>query len=190
MLRQPEGGLVEVVLHELVHATVFAPGQARFNEGLATIVGKEARVRFYAREGGEAAADEQRALLADSGAIRDELLATRRAIEALYADAEPGDARDAARAGIAEETRRRIAALPLTSRDAAEAAERVRLNDACLALTGTYGSDLARYRALLDSLGGDLNALLARAEAVKDEEDPVSALLGESPDTDEDSQDP
>jgi predicted aminopeptidase len=180
MLRQSEGRLVGVVLHELVHATVFAPGQARFNEGLATAVGQEARVRFYARERGADAAEEQRAQVADVNAIRAELVAARDAIEALYAGSAPGAARDAQRQAIEDAARARIAALPLTTRDAAEAAERARLNDACLGLAGTYSADLDRYAALLDALGGDLPALLARADAVKDADDPVAALLGEA----------
>jgi predicted aminopeptidase len=46
MLRQPRPVLVETLLHELVHATVFVPGDAEFNEGVAAFFAQEARVRF------------------------------------------------------------------------------------------------------------------------------------------------
>jgi predicted aminopeptidase len=36
-----EASLVETVIHELAHATVFASGQGPFNEGLATFIGTE-----------------------------------------------------------------------------------------------------------------------------------------------------
>jgi predicted aminopeptidase len=38
--------LVETVIHELAHATIFSPGQGAFNEGLATFIGREGRRRF------------------------------------------------------------------------------------------------------------------------------------------------
>jgi predicted aminopeptidase len=42
LLQGDPGELVETLLHELVHATVFTPSEARFNEGVATFVGQEA----------------------------------------------------------------------------------------------------------------------------------------------------
>src|SRR5262249_28160990 len=41
--------LVETVIHELAHATIYAPGQAAFDEGMATFIGKEGRRRFVAK---------------------------------------------------------------------------------------------------------------------------------------------
>ncbi len=38
--------IVETVIHELAHATVFAKGAGSFNEGLATFIGREGRRRF------------------------------------------------------------------------------------------------------------------------------------------------
>lgn len=51
-----EAWLVETVIHELAHATVFAPGQGAFNEGLATFIGREGRKRFIERHYGERSA--------------------------------------------------------------------------------------------------------------------------------------
>jgi len=41
-----EAQLVETVIHELAHATVFAADQGAFNEGLATFIGREGARRF------------------------------------------------------------------------------------------------------------------------------------------------
>lgn len=41
-----EAWLVETVIHELAHATVFASSQGAFNESLATFIGREGRRRF------------------------------------------------------------------------------------------------------------------------------------------------
>ncbi|HEY4220270.1 MAG TPA: aminopeptidase, partial [Myxococcota bacterium] len=45
--------VVETVIHELAHATLFVPGQGAFNEGMATFIGKEGRRRFVAKFYGE-----------------------------------------------------------------------------------------------------------------------------------------
>ena len=42
MLREGRARLIEVVLHELVHATVYVPDEPDWNEGLATFFGQEA----------------------------------------------------------------------------------------------------------------------------------------------------
>jgi hypothetical protein len=51
------------------------------------------------------------------------------------------------------------------------------MNDACVALTGTYSSDLERYRERLAQLDGDLPAFIARLKTAADAEDPLQALL-------------
>jgi predicted aminopeptidase len=48
-----EASLVETVIHELAHATVFANGQGAFNEGLATFIGTEGARLFIDRFYGE-----------------------------------------------------------------------------------------------------------------------------------------
>lgn len=49
LFRSDEIYLVETVIHELAHATLFVPGQGAFNEGMATFIGKEGRRRFVAK---------------------------------------------------------------------------------------------------------------------------------------------
>lgn len=46
LFRSDELDVVETVIHELSHATLFVPGQGAFNEGLATFIGKQGRRRF------------------------------------------------------------------------------------------------------------------------------------------------
>ena len=46
LFRSDELDIVETVIHELSHATVFVPGQGAFNEGLATFIGKQGRRQF------------------------------------------------------------------------------------------------------------------------------------------------
>lgn len=48
MLVGPPERVVEVVIHELAHATVYAAGHGSFNEGLATFIGRRGRQAFIA----------------------------------------------------------------------------------------------------------------------------------------------
>jgi predicted aminopeptidase len=178
MLRQDDGALVETLFHELLHATVFVPGDPEFNEGVAAFFGQEARVRFYAERDGAAAGERERRLVTEQRTLRAEILAMRRAVESLYTMEPPGPARDAKRAKLEAMTRGRIAALDLSGRDAPELAAAILLGDACLAISGTYHADNAALTAVLDALGGDLPAFLARVEAAADADDPRTALLG------------
>jgi hypothetical protein len=52
------------------------------------------------------------------------------------------------------------------------------LNDACLALSGTYHADTRRLAGVLAALGGDLAAFVARVKSAAEADDPRTALLG------------
>jgi len=182
MLRAGTGALVETLFHELVHRTVFARDAGDFNEGLATFVGQEASIAFFAARHGEASEEArgERLRVAEERQLAALLGALRSRIAALYASTPAGPARDTERGRLEAEARARIAALPLATRDAPRFAERARLGDACLALEGTYTGDLPRYAARRDELGG-LRALLEAARAAARTPDPRLALLGAGP---------
>lgn len=177
MLRLEEGRLVETILHELVHATAFVPSNADFNEGVASFIGQEASVRFYAARDGAAAADARRASVDDDRRVDAALLLFRGAVAELYENGEPGPERDAARAALEEQARTELAALELTTRAPDELARRVRLNDACLALVGTYAADLPDYAFRLHGMDGDVGGFVAALRAAADSDEPREALL-------------
>jgi predicted aminopeptidase len=177
MLRGGEGRTVETILHELVHATVYTRDHIDFNETVASFIGQEASVRFYADTEGAAAADLRRAAVDDSRALAALLTALRGSVEALYAETAPGADPKRRRTALEAAAREELAALPLQQRDAAALAKTIRLNDACLALAGTYGEGIERYAERLALLGGDLGAFVARLKASADAPDPAAALL-------------
>jgi predicted aminopeptidase len=179
LLRLPPGRLAETLLHELVHATVFAESAARFNEGVATFVGQEAALRFFeARDGaGGASAARERERVAESRRVADVLGRLRAAIAELYEEP-PDPARAERRAELSELARAELAALPLRLADPARVARDAELGDACLALLGTYSADLPAYGRRLAALGGDLPGFLAEAARAAREPDPLAALLG------------
>ncbi|MCG8591012.1 MAG: aminopeptidase [Proteobacteria bacterium] len=180
MLRGGPGPLVETLLHELVHATVFVKSQPDFNEGAASFFGEEASIRFFAeRDRTRAAAERDR--VADGRAVDREVVRLRDAIRRVYETDVGVDERAAARAQAEAEARARMAGLALRTREAGPLAARLRLNDACIALRGTYVGDLDRHARVLQQLGGDLGAYLTRLRAAAEAPDPRAAFFARSP---------
>ena len=175
LLRRGQGPLAETLLHELVHATVFVPDDADWNEGVATFLGQEGSVRFFAARDGDGAAAAERRRIADERAVARELRALRDRILVLYREPD-GPARAAARAHASEATRSALAALPLATLDPAAVAAAAPLNDACLALAATYEADLDEYARQLAARGGDLAAVLEAVRAAAEADDPRRAL--------------
>lgn len=178
MLRGGEGRLVETLLHELVHATAFVREEVDFNEGVATFLGEEASVRFYARRGETEAARQRRREVEDARRFDAAVLAFRRGVERLYESEPAGEERAAQRRRAEARARQQIAALPFETGSGGELAAAARLNDACLALAATYTADLPDYERRLAELDGDLAAFVARLREAADSDDPRAALLG------------
>jgi predicted aminopeptidase len=57
MLNMRDHALVELIIHELVHATVYFPGQTKFNESFANFVAAEAAARFVVEHFGADSAE-------------------------------------------------------------------------------------------------------------------------------------
>jgi predicted aminopeptidase len=176
MLRRGDGFLAETILHELVHANFYLPDDPDWNEGIARFIGEEASVRLFA-ESGRAARD-RRAQVEEQRQIDAALLALRGAVVELYASQPPGPEREAARRTLEARTRAALGALPLRTLDPARLAAALPLNDACLALRGTYAVHLEGFREVLAALGGDLPAFVARARQASDADEPATALAG------------
>jgi len=174
MLEMSEDRLVETVIHELVHATVFVHSQPEFNEGAAHFIGEEAVIRFYA---GTPDADAPRARIEDERMMAAALMTFRERVAALYRDPLDHDVRRARRADLEAQGRELLAALPLRSRNASDFAKRARINDACLAIQGTYVVDTPKHRAVLDALGGDLAALVTRLREAARDADPRTTFF-------------
>ena len=179
MLRGGEGRLAETLLHELVHATVYVPDHSDFNEGVASFIGQEASVRLFAESDRDAA--RRRDEIADARQLAAARLALREEVRALYEREPAGPERDAERAALEARAREAVRRTPLAIRDPAAIAEALRLNDACLALAGTYSASLPDYDRTLAGLGGDLGAFVARVREAAEAPDPGTALLGDAP---------
>ena len=164
-LSWPEPELVDTILHELVHQTVFVPGDVEYDEALATFVAHHATAAFYG--------DRPEALSAAQGAFADELTfarlleGMRAELEAAYQGVDdPGAARalrapifarwqgvEFARAGWRTQRYQRFPALELSNawvvaNRAYEAVSRVRAAGfAAIVLTNQSGIGRGLFRA-------------------------------------------
>ena len=151
MLQRGEGPLVETVVHELVHANIFVDDDPEFNESIATFVGEEASLRYF-QDPAQQRREHDRILRKRELSRR--LLEFRKEVIAFYASDLSGTDRAHGRRTLEAAQRKRLADL--------DPGQRIRLNDACLALHGTYAGDIAHHAAVLESLDGDLRRFVAR----------------------------
>lgn len=191
MLRADDAELVEVVLHELVHATVYVAGDADLSESAATFVGQEGAIAYLARRGLAGDARPPAELAArraertrERRALARALLALRDEVGALYAalppDA-PADLVATRRRALEVAARERIAQDVYGGGEAGRAAAApLRLGDACLALRGTYAAALPLHEATFHALGDDLRAFVARLVEAARAPDPRAALFGDA----------
>lgn len=178
MLARGAASLVETLLHELVHTTAFLPDSADFNESVALFIGQQAAIEFFEQAGDEKipdrpSADMVRDLVRDRGAIDGVVISFREQLRSL----EGVPDRAARRAEAERVTRAEVASLPLRVLDPVRVAEAARLSDACLALRGTYVLDLPRHTRVLQALGGNLEAMIARLALWADEDRPAETFF-------------
>jgi predicted aminopeptidase len=174
MLRYDDVGLVSTVIHEILHNTVYIPGQTAFNESFANFVGDRGAIEFFCMRDGEESArcGQARDGWADNLRFAAFLSSLVAALEAVYdrddLDLEEKLARrevvfDAARQRFAEDV------APELRTGAFAGFMRRPLNNATLIGTRLYYDRLGLFEAVYEHLGRDyraaLDAVLAAAGA-------------------------
>jgi predicted aminopeptidase len=181
LMTSSESWLVETVIHELTHATVFAPDQGAFNEGLATFIGREGRRLFVEKHYGKDSAIAEWAQRID--ADRD---AYARAVGALAFDLRVLFAQTA---GLAEEEvlerkdriflqHQRHFHDEISQALATYRMRRARLpdNNAELSAYGIYTLQQHLYRRAYAGCNEDMRCLLRLLKSVASDPDPETRL--------------
>ena len=155
--------LAATVIHEILHNTIWVPGNVAFNESLADFVGYRGAERFFMARGDRRSAAFAAARWQDEirlshfydslAASLDRLYATRPAGAALEAGRERIFA--AARAALADSVGRTLRTI-----DGRRMAQRP-LNNAVVVAARLYRTDLDRFEAVLASDGGDIVRAIA-----------------------------
>ena len=183
MLEGSDARIVEVVLHEMTHATVYLPGHAEWNESLAMVVGVEGAAAFFAARGD---AQSAAALVADARRRDEDQEAFARflgpvvqRLERLYSNTALSRAEKLRRRRpiFAEARKQFLALFPPPPGHGPGAFAAQPLNNAVLLSFSIYHSSTPQHRQLLRALGGNLRAFVALCKhAVEDESDPLGYL--------------
>ncbi len=115
--------------------------------------------------------------MTDSRALARFLLAYRTQIRRLYAEASGAEETVPRRKKAEDEARQELRELPLFTYPNEELANTIALNDACLALRGTYAEEIPRFENVLDDLKGDLPAFIDRLRAAAARENPSESFF-------------
>lgn len=175
MLRASQGRLVETLIHEFVHATFFVENEPGFNEGAALFIGQEASVLFFIEIPEKA--QRRRQEVQDARLLAEFLLEFQRQLQVLYAEEDDVAERRLRRKLAEQDARSELAELPFSAYDAKKLAASLKLNDACLALRGTYAEDLPIFERALAANQEDLKALIGALRAAAESEEARKSFL-------------
>ena len=157
--------LANTVIHELVHTTYYARGQAVFNESVANFVGSRGAERFFRARGQTRAADAVARRWADERVLGTFWSGLYASIDSAF-KAHPGDrpARLMARDTVFAHARQRLRAelAPrLTTMDSTALA-RVRLNTAAVMARRIYLTDLDLFERVYAQHNSDIRVTIAK----------------------------
>jgi predicted aminopeptidase len=180
-VRGDRAAVVETVIHEMTHTTLYVPGATPFDESLANLIGHRGAEAFFRARGDSIAAEWVAAVWRDEirlGAFYGALVDSLRAA---YARRPTGAALDSVRAHHYGRARERLAGNldgTLERYDGARLAERT-LNNATVVATTIYRTGLDRFEALYRQAGGSVRRVMERLRPAIEaggRRDPFTAL--------------
>lgn len=179
MLRYDDFDLVETIIHETVHTTLFIKDAAEFNERMATFLGHQGMILFYRALGEDGETELEMA--EEDG--RDQKLFSAfltREVESLkawykeHASAVTPDMKRARLAEIQDRFKREVR--PKLQPRAYEDFEKRELNNAVLLAYRTYEYSLEDFEKLHRHFGGDYVKTLEWLKGLKNERNPEEKL--------------
>lgn len=180
MLRANDFDLVNTIIHESVHTTLYIKSSADFNERLAVFVGNRGTEQFYRAKEGEDSATvrEIRAENEDDRAFSAFIGPQLESLKAWYASL-PESSRDenARRARLHEiQDAFKRDVLPRLKTKAYRRFAEVEINNARLMVYRTYMQDLGDFESLYALSGEDWSRFFACAKTLEKAEKPEEAL--------------
>ena len=178
MLSMSEASLASTVIHELVHGTIYASGQADFNESLATFVGRRGALQLLEERHGR---DSPRARDArarfDDETLFDEFVADLHArLAALYASDRSREEKLAARGALFAGARGELQALaPRFQTASFRRLRELELNNAVVVAHHRYGR-YNQFRRVFGRVRNSWPAFFAAVSAAASSGDPLGAV--------------
>lgn len=180
MLRYKDYDLVNTIIHETVHATLYIKHAADFNERFATFLGNKGAEMFYLKkEGPQSATLEMIKKDNEDQKVFSEFISGEiRSLEQWYKDLPASEQ-------IEEKRMQRIAqiqtkfskeVLPRLKTDSFSKFTELKLNNARLLIYKTYMEDLEDFEKLYKKEGSDFQAFMKRCLALENAKDPEKEL--------------
>lgn len=181
MLNYRDYDLVNTIIHETVHSTVFIKSEADFNESLATFIGNKGTEAFYQKLEGDSGST-LAAMQADghdeqvfSNFISAELESMKTWYEERKGQTIPEEIRRARFQEIQKRFRDHVRP-KLKAPNSYMNFETSELNNAQLLTYKLYLNDLHEFEALFQKLGGDFKKMVEFCKSLESVQDPKSAL--------------
>jgi predicted aminopeptidase len=174
MMRASPERLVELVIHESTHTTIFLRGEVGFNESLAVFVGQQGTINFFAQLAGPRSPIVVRARARFSRRKRFGRLVTalRRKLRTLYTTPDlPRAAKLSRREQVFAWAKRRYRSLFAPHERGSF--ERRRLNNAVVLSLGRYLAGVDFHARVYSCVGRDLGALVALYKQAQHHDDPI-----------------
>jgi predicted aminopeptidase len=180
MLRYKDYDLVNTIIHETVHATLYIKHEADFNERMAVFMGNKGAEMFYLKEEGpdsptlKTIKDEN----ADDKIFSAWLSVKLKALEQWYkdlpADQQAEEKRQLQFAKLQKDFETEM--LPKLKTEGYKKFHTIKLNNARLLVYRTYMQDLGDFEKLFEKTGKDFKKFISECQGLETAQDPVTAL--------------
>ncbi|MCZ6688777.1 MAG: aminopeptidase [Planctomycetota bacterium] len=172
LLRRPEL-VVETVIHELTHATIYVKGETPFNESLATFIGIAGAIEFLIQRYGEESAEVRfaRAVQQDRQIFSRFMEELRVELDDLYAEPIPLAEKLSRREGIFRASQERVAASDELETDQVDFYPELEMNNAVVLSLLHYHTRIDFFEGVFEEEDRNLRRTILRIR-----EDPEKAL--------------
>lgn len=179
MLRYDDHDLVELILHETIHTTLYIKSAAEFNERLATFMGHEGMKLFYLKKEGPDSPNLKKALddTHDQDLFSSFLTEEIKSLKAWY-EQNRGQVNPETKAARLKEIQARFVRdiKPKLKNPGYSEFERRDLNNALLLAHQTYVYSLEDFNKAFDRFGRDFKKTLAYFKSLEKSKDPAQTL--------------
>ncbi|WP_413288767.1 aminopeptidase [Bdellovibrio sp. HCB337] len=180
MLQYKDYDLVNTIIHETVHATLFIKHEADFNERMAVFIGNLGAEMYYQKVEGPDSPTLQNVKNenADDKLFSAWLSVKLKALEAWYENLPKDQQNDELRqqqfTQLQEDFKKEL--LPQLKTETYKKFQSIKLNNARLLVYRTYMQDLDDFQKLYEKTGKDFNKFLEECKSLEKEKDPAKAL--------------
>lgn len=180
MLRYDDYDLVNTIIHETVHATLYIKRAADFNERLATFLGNKGAELFYLKkEGGNSPTLKQIQLENQDNKLFSEFISSElKVLEGWYKDLPEKDRTEERRKERIGEIQKKFSleVEPKLKTESFKKFAEANLNNARLLVYKTYMQDLSDFEKLYELENRSYSAFIERCRSLEKAEDPAAKL--------------